>query len=89
MGWAELVRGMRPAIVLLGLICAASAAIADSRADDRQAEWNALNNQRLEASRRDEADAAISLAKQALTLARTAFGPKHPDTIQSMNNLAQ
>ena len=30
----------------------------------------------------------IDKAEQALALAHEAFGPRHPDTLQSMNNLA-
>src|SRR4051812_26094407 len=51
-------------------------------------QWQALNQRLVEAYQAGQINEAVPLAEQALELARQAFGPRHPDTLLSMNNLA-
>jgi tetratricopeptide (TPR) repeat protein len=51
-------------------------------------QWQTLNQRVVEAYQAGQVNAAVPVAEQALELARQAFGPRHPDTLQSMNNLA-
>ena len=50
--------------------------------------WQALNRQVFEAYRAGHYRDAEAPARQALTLATQQFGPRHPDTLTSKNNLA-
>ncbi len=51
-------------------------------------EWEDLDTQVSEAYSAGEYDRAAVLAKQALKLAKKIFGRMHPNTLDSMNNLA-
>ncbi len=82
MAWWRPIRLGGKLVLLLALVLAAPAA-ADSRA-----QWEVLNAQAVEAYQRGDVKAAVSLAKQALGLARSVFGPKDPHTLASLNNLA-
>src|SRR3954471_19247787 len=51
-------------------------------------QWQALNQRLIEAYQAGQVNEAVPLAEQALELARQAFGPRHPNMLASMNNLA-
>src|SRR4051812_30509449 len=51
-------------------------------------EWQTLNQRVIKAHQAGQVNEAVPLAEQTLALARQAFGPHHPDTLTSMNNLA-
>src|SRR3954462_118453 len=51
-------------------------------------QWQALNQRLVEAYQAGQVNEAVPLAEQALELARQAFGPRHPKTLLSLNNLA-
>jgi len=50
--------------------------------------WGELNAAVVKAYQEGEYNKGIDLAEQALALALQAFGPRHPNTLTSMNNLA-
>lgn len=58
-------------------------------AEDARADWQALLGQVYEAYQAGRYADGIKLAERAYQLAQQAFGPKDPDTLASMNNLAE
>jgi tetratricopeptide (TPR) repeat protein len=52
-----------------------------------EARWRSLNAAVIEAYRAGDFARSAAAAEQALALARQLFGPRHPDTLTSMNNL--
>jgi len=72
--------------VLLSLLIGVRAT--NAQTPDQVARWTELNDAAVQAYRDGRYSDGIAAAEQALTLARQAFGPRHPDTLQSMNDLA-
>jgi hypothetical protein len=56
----------------------------DPQAHDR---WLALNEKTRTLYQQGNYTEAVNLAKQSLSFAEVSFGPQHPDTIVSLNNL--
>ena len=54
----------------------------------REAEWDLLNQESLELYRTGEYDRAVVVTKKALEVAEKNIGPDHPDVAESLNNLA-
>ena len=79
-------RGLRDALLALALLGAGGAAA--QQAPDASARWQALSAEAMDAFRRGQSAEAAVAAERALALARGAFGPRHPQTLNSMNNLA-
>lgn len=79
-------RGLRDALLALALLGAGGAAA--QQAPDASARWRALSAEAMDAFRRGQSAEAAVAAERALALARGAFGPRHPQTLNSMNNLA-
>jgi tetratricopeptide (TPR) repeat protein len=75
--------GFGAAIVILGAVIIARMVTPTS---DKA--WEALNRRVMEISGAGHAGEALPIAEQALTLAKTAFGPRDPRTLISMSNLA-
>jgi tetratricopeptide (TPR) repeat protein len=67
---------------ILAQLCAFPA-----RADSAE-DVDALNRQAVQLHNQGKYAEAFEVARQALTLAETALGPEHPDTLRSVNNLA-
>src|SRR5690349_19464681 len=77
-------------LAALGLIlCAWLPTQGDAQFANQATEWQALNRQVLEAYHAGRAGDAIPIAGRSLALAQRAFGPRHPNTLTSMNNLAE
>ena len=57
-------------------------------AGDAQQQWRELKAQVEEAYRAGDYALGVALAERAYQLARQTFGPRHPDTLESLNNLA-
>ncbi len=96
-------RARKTRLTLAGLFCLGLMASANAQQSDKsvrgaemtaaetveaQAEWNRINTRAIRLYRQGRYAEATAPAEQALTLARRAFGPEHPDTLMSMNNLA-
>src|SRR3954452_20280076 len=73
--------------VLLSLLIGVRAT--NAQTPDQVAHWTRLNDAAAQAYRDGQYNDSITAAEQALELARQAFGPRHPDTLISMNNLAE
>src|SRR3954462_2514536 len=73
--------------VLLSLLIGVRAT--NAQTPDQVARWTKLNDAAVQAYRDGRYSDGIAAAEQALTLARQAFGPRHPDTLQGMNSLAE
>src|SRR5215475_10108414 len=71
--------------LLFGLMVVTSAA---SPLPEPSTSWGELNAAALKAYQEGQYDEGTGLAEQALALARQVFGPRHPDTLTSMNDLA-
>ena len=57
-------------------------------AGDREQQWQELNAQAVEAYRAGDYATGVVVAEQAMQLARQTFGPRNPQTLGSLNNLA-
>ena len=57
-------------------------------AQDARGQWQALNQDVVRGYQEGHYQDAIALAERAYQLAQQAFGPRDPDTLISMNNLA-
>ncbi len=64
--------------LLFGLAIVTGAAAAPR---DPTTRWGELNAATIKAYQEGQYDRGVSLAEQALMLARQAFGPRHPDTL--------
>jgi len=80
--------GTAVSIILCWLWLALAAMPVDAQPSDTQRRWEMLNTEIVQAYRSGDFAEGIGKAEQALALAHDAFGPRHPDTLQSMNNLA-
>ncbi|MBK8209264.1 MAG: tetratricopeptide repeat protein [Rhodospirillales bacterium] len=74
-------------VAALIVVGAGSASAAPAPAD-AEAQWQQLNAQALEAYRAGDYAEGMAAAQQALRLARQALGPRHPQTLTILNNLA-
>ena len=74
------------AILLMGAVLSARAA---SPTAEQVSAWETLNQRVVEAYQAGKASEGVSLAQQALALAKIAFGPSDFRTLTSMNNLAE
>ena len=75
--------------VLIGTVAAGLiVAAAFSQSLDDRTRWQSLTDETINAYRAGAFNDAAKSAKQALNLARSAFGVRDPDTLNSMNNLA-
>jgi tetratricopeptide (TPR) repeat protein len=63
-------------------------ALGSTEPNDAQQQWQQLNAQVMEAYQAGDYAKGVASAEQALQLARKVFGARHPDTLQSLNNLA-
>ncbi len=82
---------MRTMVRVIGVVlmlAMTGAGVGSAAEDSAEAQWEALNGQVVQAYQEGKYQDGIALAEQALALAREAFGPEHPDTLTSMNNLA-
>jgi len=73
-------------IALLSLLIGVRAP--NAQTPDQVARWTKLNHAAMQAYRDGQYNDGITAAEQALALARQAFGPRDPNTLASMNNLA-
>ena len=80
--------GTAVSIILCWLWLALAAMPVDAQPSDTQRRWETLNTEIIQAYRSGDFAEGIGKAEQALALAYDAFGPRHPDTLQSINNLA-
>ena len=80
--------GTAVSIILCWLWLALAATLAAAQPSDTQRRWETLNTEIIQAYRSGDFAEGIGKAEQALALAHEAFGPRHSDTLQSMNNLA-
>ena len=80
--------GTAVSIILCWLWLALAAAPVAAQPSDTQRRWETLNTEIIQAYRSGDFAEGIGKAEQALALAYDAFGPRHPDTLQSINNLA-
>jgi Tfp pilus assembly protein PilF len=80
--------GTAVSIILCWLWLALAAMPVDAQPSDTQRRWEMLNTEIVQAYRSGDFAEGIGKAEQALALAHDAFGPRHPDTLQSMNTLA-
>jgi CHAT domain-containing protein/tetratricopeptide (TPR) repeat protein len=78
-------------LVLLALILPAlifAATLTTAAGAESRAEWHALNARVVQAVQNGNGDAAVTLAKRALSLARSKFGPRDADALTSLHTLA-
>jgi CHAT domain-containing protein/tetratricopeptide (TPR) repeat protein len=84
--WLRLNRlGFGVAIMVLGAMVSARAVPPTA---DQVSAWEALNHRVTEAYQAGKAGEAVSVAEQAVALAKASFGLRDPRTLTSMNNLA-
>ena len=81
--------GTAVSIILCWLWLALAAMPVAAQPSDTQRRWEMLNTEIVQAYRSGDFAEGIGKAEQALALAHDAFGPRHPDTLQSMNNLGR
>src|SRR4051794_20331601 len=62
--------------------------VTNAQTPDQVTRLTKLIDAAAQAYRDGQYNDAIAAAEQALALARQALGPRHPNTLQSMNNLA-
>ena len=85
-GWRHFRPAALPVLLCAWLVLGALAS--NAGAADPKAEWEMLNQQVMEGYRAGRVRDVVPIAEQALALARKEFGPSHPDTLPSMENLA-
>jgi len=78
--------GVRAFMAIMIVLLAVAPAF--GQAPDPAAAWRALHDQAVAAHQAGQYGPGITLAEQALALARRTFGERHPDTLQSLDNLA-
>lgn len=75
-------------LAIVALVVMLVPAVACAQRADGRHQWNELNGQTVKAYGQGQYDVGVRAAEAALTFARKAFGPRDPDTLTSMNNLA-
>ena len=78
----------RIALLAAMVVLIAGPVAAQAPTSEAQQQWQQLNAQVMEAYQAGDYAKGVASAEQALQLARQAFGPRHPDTLGSLNNLA-
>ncbi len=86
MSYRKGLQSLMMAVVLVG-IGVLSAETQESASNPAQ-QWEALQKQVVARYKAGDYAGAEQLARQALAVAERAFGPEHPDTATSLNNLA-
>jgi tetratricopeptide (TPR) repeat protein len=81
-------RPCRMALLAAVVVLIAGAVAAQTPINDAQQQWQQLNAQGMEAYEAGDYAKGVASAEQALQLARQAFGPRHPQALTSLNNLA-